>query len=153
MASYNEMGIAMPEGFEIDITPWAKAPINGAILFTVDVNGSQARSVSYYRNVCKAKAELRKGTRDYVLRRTWTPEQWAAHAERMIEQGKIVSTKWWGSHKKAFAWGKSNNPAKDAYKAKQSTGRRDRWENEQFNQDVDALGELVLYTHQFTLVV
>lgn len=105
--------------------------INGVILFVVDTNGNgQARSVGYYRKVRQAKAEMRPGTRDYILRRSWTPEQWAAHAERMVEQGKMVSAKWWGSPKKAFAWGKSVNPAKAAYKAKQSIGRRDRWEGE-----------------------
>lgn len=129
----------------------ANVAINGVILFVVDAG--QAKAVSYYRNVRKARTELRKGTRDYILRRSWTPEQWAEHATRMEGQGKIVTLKWWGTVRKAFAWGKANNPVKVAYKAKQSTGRRDRWENEQFNQDVDALGELVLYTHQFTLVV
>lgn len=131
----------------------ANVAINGVILFTVDAFSGQARSASYYRNARKAKAELRKGTKDYIIRRTWTPEQWAAHAERMVEQGKTVSAKWWGSSKKAFAWGKSVNPAKAAYKAKQSAGRRDRCEGEQFARDVDAMGEMVLYTHQFTLAV
>lgn len=131
----------------------ANVAINGVILFKVDTFSGQARSVSYYRNVRKAKAELRKGTRDYILRRVWTPEQWAAHAERMVSQGKTVTVKWWGKARKAFAWGKSVNPAKAAYKTKQSIGRRDRWENEQFHRDVDAMGEMAVYAHQFTLAV
>lgn len=109
----------------------ANVAINGAILFVVDTNGNgQARSVSYYRNVRQAKAGMRPGTRDYILRRSWTVGQWAEHAERMAEQGKVIAVKWWGAVRKAFAWGKSVNPAKTAYKAKQSIGRRDRWENE-----------------------
>jgi hypothetical protein len=128
--------------------------VNGAILFVVDSKSDgQAKEVRYFRSSSKARFAMRPGARDYILRRSWTVEQWAAHAERMVEQGKMVSAKWWGSPKKAFAWGKSVNPAKAAYKTKQSIGRRDRLEGEQFARDVDAMGEMVLYTHQFTLSV
>lgn len=127
--------------------------INGVILFVVDADGGQAKAVSYYRNARKARAEIRKGTRDYILRRNWTLEQWMEHADRMEGQGKAIVAKWWRTARKAFAWGKANNTAKMAYKAKQSTGRGDRWEGEQFAEQVDALGETVLYMHQFTLSV
>lgn len=127
--------------------------INGVILFVVDASNGQAKAVSYYRNVRKARAEMRKGTRDYILRRSWTPEQWAEHAEMMEGQGKAILVTWWKASRKAFAWGKANNPVRATYKAKQSTGRRDRWEGEQFAEQVDALGETVLYMRQFTLSV
>lgn len=108
--------------------------------------------VSYFPNLKTARRFAAENKGDLSTRERWNMADMKAHAERMIEQGKTVFA-WWMPSKMKFAWGKAKNPAKDAYKAKQSTGRRDRWENEQFNQDVDALGELVLYTHQFTLVV
>lgn len=132
----------------------ANVAINGVILFTVDTFNSQAKAVSYYRNARKAKTELRKGTKDYILRRSWTPEQWADHADRMEGQGKAIVATWWGTTRKAFAWGKSSNPAKMAYKAKQSESRKAlRKQTYQDPAAYDAMGETVLYMRQFTLSV
>jgi len=119
--------------------------INQACVYHVPTGKTTATAMVYCRTEREARKLVRPGTRDFIILRDWSSEQWEEHAKRQRNLGKTIKGIWWTNAKKN-GWTKVVNQVKLNYKKEQSNLRYT-----EFTARIETLAQSAEYYGQFSL--